>query len=213
MRKTSQQKRRPEPHRSIAVKGAVNNAANDEFGTLTLGKWLLVARPAEDETLEQVLAGLFDKLRVPLFRYLVATLGSAAEAEDVAQECFLRLFVELRAGKNIANPKAWLFQVGHNLARDRWRSVSPEQILDDAALTIPDRRYPSSEEAMLQQERLILMRAAINRLSSQQRLCLHLRTESFRYREIAEILGVSESTVCENIRRGLSHLMRDCNEL
>jgi RNA polymerase sigma-70 factor (ECF subfamily) len=57
------------------------------------------------------------------------------------------------------------------------------------------------------------MRAAINRLSTQQRLCLHLRTESFRYREIANILGVSESTVCENIRRGLSRLMKDCHEL
>jgi RNA polymerase sigma-70 factor, ECF subfamily len=206
--KTSQQKRRLDQHRSMPV----NDAADDDFGALTLGKWLFVARPAEEETLEQVLSGLFDKLRIPLFRYLVAILGGAAEAEDITQECFLKLFVELRSGTNIANPKAWLFHVGHNLARDRWRSASPEQILDDAALAIPDQRYPSSEEAMLQQERLVLMRAAINRLSAQQRLCLHLRTESFRYREIAQILGVSESTVCENIRRGLSHLMRDCNE-
>jgi RNA polymerase sigma-70 factor (ECF subfamily) len=89
----------------------------------------------------------------------------------------------------------------------------PAQGLDGPALEVPDERYPSSEDAVLRQERLALMRAAINRLSAQQRQCLHLRTESFRYREIAEILGVSESTVCENIRRGLSHLMKDCHEL
>ena len=188
-------------------------AANDEFGTLTLGKWLFVARPAEDETLQQVLSGLFAELRVPLFRYLVAMLGSAAEAEDITQECFLRLFLELRSGKSLDSPKAWLFRVGHNLARDRWRSTLPEQGLDGPALEVADERYLSSEEAVLRQERLALMRAAINRLSAQQRLCLHLRTESFRYREIAGILGVSESTVCENIRRGLSHLMKDCHEL
>jgi RNA polymerase sigma-70 factor, ECF subfamily len=188
-------------------------AANDELGTLTLGKWLFVTRPAEDETLQQVLSGLFDELRVPLFRYLVAMLGSAAEAEDITQECFLRLFLELRSGKKLASPKAWLFRVGHNLARDCWRSASPEQGLEGQALNVPDERYPSSEEAVLQQERLALMRAAINRLSAQQRLCLHLRTESLRYWEIADIMGVSESTVCENIRRGLSHLMKDCHEL
>jgi RNA polymerase sigma-70 factor (ECF subfamily) len=64
---------------------------------------------------------------------------------------------------------------------------------------------------MLRQEQVCLMRVALDRLSSQQRQCLHLRTEGFRYREIAEILGVSESTVCENLRRGLSRLMKDCH--
>lgn len=187
-------------------------AVKDEPGALELGKWLFVARPCA-ETLEQILSGFFCQLRIPLFRYLVAMMGSAAEAEDVAQECFLKLFLELRAGKKLDNPKAWLFHVGHNLARDRWRASGPEQIPAEAAITIADKRYPSSEEAVLQRERLALMHAAIHRLSSQQRLCLHLRTEGFRYREIARILGVSESTVCENIRRGLSHLMKDGHEL
>jgi RNA polymerase sigma-70 factor (ECF subfamily) len=196
-----------------AHKEFLTMAANDEFGALTLGKWLLVAGCDEGETLEQVMSGLFAELRVPLFRYVVAMLSSAEEAEDVTQECFLRLFLELRSGKRLDSPKAWLFRVGHNLALDRWRSASPEQGLDGPARNVADERHPSSEEAVLQQERLAWMRAAINRLSTQQRLCLHLRTESFRYREIADILGVSESTVCENIRRGLSRLMKDCHEL
>lgn len=187
-------------------------AAKNEFGALAFGDWLFLARREEDKTLEHVLSMVFDELRVPLFRYLVAMLGSSAEAEDVAQECFLRLFLEMRSGKKIATPKAWLFRVGHNLVLDRWRSVTPEQSLDDTAQDVVDERLPSSEENLLQQERLALMRAAISRLSTQQRLCLHLRTESFRYREIAEILGVSESTVCENIRRGLSRLIKDCHE-
>ena len=188
-------------------------AANDDLGALTLGKWLFVAPREEAQTLDQVLSVLFDELRLPLYRYVVAMLGSAAEAEDVTQECFVKLFLEMRSGHSLDSPKAWLFRVGHNLVLDRWRSTSPAHSLDGPALNVADERYPSSEEAVLQQERLALMRAAINRLSTQQRLCLHLRTESFRYREIANILGVSESTVCENIRRGLSRLMKDCHEL
>ena len=154
------------------------------------------------QTLDQVLSVLFDQLRLSLYRYVVAMLGSAAEAEDVTQECFVKLFLEMRSGKSLDSPKAWLFRVGHNLVLDRWRSASPAQSLDGPALNVADERYPSSEEAVLQQERLALMRAAINRLSTQQRLCLHLRTESFRYREIANILGVSESTVCEKHTSG-----------
>lgn len=188
-------------------------APNDDFGALTLGKCAFVAHWEEAKTIDQVLSALFDELRVSLYRYVLATLCSAAEAEDVTQECFVKLFVELRSGRKLDSPKAWLFRVGHNLALDRWRSASPTQSLDGPALNVADERYPSSEEAILRQERLALMRAAINRLSTQQRLCLHLRTESFRYREIADILGVGESTVCENIRRGLSRLMKDFHEL
>jgi RNA polymerase sigma-70 factor (ECF subfamily) len=141
-------------------------------------------------------------------------LRNAAAAEDVTQECFLRLFVELRSGKSIDTVKAWLFRVGHNLAIDhqRQRDSRLEDTLDGDAQNVIDGRYLSSEEVMLRQEQISLMRAALDRLSSQQRLCLHLRTEGFRYREIAGILGVSESTVCENLRRGLSRLMKDFHE-
>jgi len=188
-------------------------AAKNEFGALALSDWLIFARREDNEKLESVLSALFDELRAPLFRYLFAMLGSAAEAEDVAQECFLRLFVELRNGKKVGNPKAWLFRVGHRIVLDRWRSAPAEQSLEDSPADVADDRQISSEENLLQQERLQLMRAAMNRLSTQQRLCLHLRTECFRYREIAEILGISESTVCENIRRGLTRLIKDCHEL
>lgn len=188
-------------------------AAKNEFGALTFGDWTFLTESGEDKTLEHVLSSLFDQLRGPLLRYLVAMLGSAAEAEDITQECFLRLFLELRSGKNVGTPKAWLFRVGHNLVLDRWRAVSPEQSLGDSPRDVVDERQPSSEENLLHQERLSLMREAISHLSTQQRLCLHLRTEGFRYREIAQISGVSESTVCENIRRGLSRLIKDCHEL
>jgi RNA polymerase sigma-70 factor (ECF subfamily) len=188
-------------------------ASDSQSGRLTNTKWLFVLTCEETETLEDRLSGLFDQLRLPLFRYVLVLLRNAAAAEDVTQECFLRLFVELRCGKSIGTVKAWLFRVAHNLAIDhqRQRDSRLEDSLEGEAQNVIDHRYPSSEEAMLRQEQVCLMRVALDRLSSQQRLCLHLRTEGFRYREIAEILGVSESTVCENLRRGLSRLMKDCH--
>jgi RNA polymerase sigma-70 factor (ECF subfamily) len=189
-------------------------ASDSQSGRLAYSRWLLVLAREENATLEERLSGLFEELRVPLFRYTLVMLHNAAEAEDVTQECFLRLFVELRSGKRIDSMKAWLFRTGHNLAIDRRRlhDFRLQDSLDGEAQDLVDGRYPSGEETLLRQEQLAAMRAALDRLSPQQRLCLHLRTEGFRYREIAEILGVSESTVCENLRRGLSRLVRDCHE-
>jgi RNA polymerase sigma-70 factor (ECF subfamily) len=121
------------------------------------------------------------------------------------------LFVELSSGGRIDDVKAWLFRVGHNLAIDRQRRHQGrmEESLEHSTLHVADHRYPSSEDELLRRERLAQVQAAVNRLSPQQRLCLHLRTEGFRYREIAEILGVTDSTVYENLRRGLSRLIKD----
>ena len=170
-------------------------------------QWLMASGQKSGESLQERITELFTVLRAPLFRYVVVLLRDASEAEDVTQECFFRLFIELRTGGSVNDVKAWLFRVGHNLAVDRHRQHH-DDTLDGAARQIAD-GGPSSEEEMLHQERLEMVRAAVERLSPQQRQCLHLRTEGFRYREIAEILNVSESTVYENLRRGLTRLIKD----
>ena len=63
-------------------------------------------------------------LRDPVFRQALRVLRSPAEAEDVTQEVFLRLYGEMRADRKVENPKAWLFRAAHNLAIDRVRGRS-----------------------------------------------------------------------------------------
>ena len=61
----------------------------------------------------------------------------------------------------------------------------------------------SIEQELLAEERNRLVRDAIGGLSAAQRDCLVLRAQGFKYREIAEVLNLSVSTVGENIQRGL----------
>lgn len=187
--------------------------SNSQSDGMLLPRWLLGADESVDPV-EAQLSALFEQFREPLFRYLLVVSRDAGEAEDLAQEAFLRLYQEMRARRPVEHAKSWLFRTGHNLAVDRHRARDGrfEDDLDKAAQHLVDERQPSSEEAMLRKERLGLMRAAVDRLSGQQRQCLHLRTEGFRYREIAAIMRVSESTVCENIRRGLARLMKEIHE-
>ena len=64
------------------------------------------------------------------------------------------------------------------------------------------------ESLALAKERNAQLRLAIENLSPQQRACLHLRAEGFRYREIAGIIGINPSTVGEFLQRAVKRLRR-----
>jgi RNA polymerase sigma-70 factor (ECF subfamily) len=184
---------------------------DDRSERLEFPQWIVARSRGQGEVARDQIAELFAEYRAPIYRYLFGLLHNASQAEDITQECFLRLFAELRSGKKIDHVKAWLFRVGHNLGVDEQRRHEYRaESLGDEALQRVDDQAVSTEEAMLQQERLARMRAAMERLSAQQKACLLLRAENFRYREIADLLGITKSTVFENIRRGLSRLTKDC---
>jgi RNA polymerase sigma-70 factor (ECF subfamily) len=161
---------------------------------------------------EEVLA-LFQQLRDPLFGVILRITQDPAEAEDLTQESFLRLFRHLKERRPLVNPKGWLFKVGHNLAIDRIRNESHVADMDEAMWsTLEQSRTESQadpESIMLQNERLDRLHLAVLNLTSLQRRCLHLRADGLRYREIAEVLGLSISTVVDAIRRATVKLGKE----
>ena len=83
-------------------------------------------------TLEEQVTHLFCTLRDSLYRYLLALLGSSGEAEEIAQDAFLKLYEHLQAGHRIARPRCWIFRIAHNSAIDTTRSRK---------FTTPSRRH------------------------------------------------------------------------
>lgn len=67
-------------------------------------------------SLKAKVAQLFELLRDPVYLYLTAVVRNSAEAEDIAQETFLRLYRTLHRGQPINNVRLWVFRVAHNLA-------------------------------------------------------------------------------------------------
>jgi RNA polymerase sigma-70 factor, ECF subfamily len=155
---------------------------------------------------------LFREAREDVY-YYVLTLGLApAQAQEVTQEVFLRLFVTMRGGEDVLNPRAWVFRVAHNLglkvkAKERHsQEFTPEL---ESILAHPDH---TPERELLREERARRLREAITELSPQQRQVLHLRAEGLRYQEIAETLGIATSTVGEFLRRALNRLRKVLSE-
>jgi RNA polymerase sigma-70 factor (ECF subfamily) len=172
---------------------------------------LLAQQPMD---VEQRVIQVYETLRIPIYQYLAATFGDPVEAEDMTQETFLRLYVYWSNGRTIADNclRSWLFRVAHNLAIDRVKStkfireLAPEAC-QLAVLQVPDRgRDP--EETLLDQERFNAIRNGLAFLSGQERRCLHLRADGFCYREIAEILNITRSSVAEFLRRAMRKMAR-----
>jgi RNA polymerase sigma-70 factor, ECF subfamily len=164
-------------------------------------------------TLEEKVGQLFELLRDPVFFYLMAVLGNAAEAEDITQETFLRLYRALHRGQVVNNVRFWLFRVAHNLAfdqreRDRRYADVDARTWEELRQLLPEPGL-NPEQRVLQLEKFERLHAAMAKLSPQELQCLHLRAEGFRYREIGEILSINTKTAAEFLRRGIKKLMRE----
>lgn len=152
---------------------------------------------------EQEVAHLFEQFRRPLFRYLL-TLGlTIPDGEEVIQEVFFALFKHLQSGKPRTNLKGWIFKVGHNQAlKLRQREYTNTVILDEVlAASCPNPEQQAASKQLHQQ-----LSAVIRALPEQDRACLALRAEGFKYRDIAAVCGISLGRVAQSLERSLAKL-------
>jgi RNA polymerase sigma-70 factor (ECF subfamily) len=162
--------------------------------------------------LEERITQLYVALHEPVYRYLLCLSVRPAEAEEIVQETFLRLYRHVHGGGPENNLRGWIFRVAHNMSINLFKSdkhfvsSTPEDLAGLDAIADP-RCGP--EELLLRREKMARIHAGISALSEQQKQCLYLRAEGFRYREIAEILEVTISTVVESLRRAIKKLAKE----
>jgi RNA polymerase sigma-70 factor (ECF subfamily) len=130
---------------------------------------------------------------LPIVRYAARLLGDAHEAEDVAQETFLRLWQDAaRYEARGHKPSTWLFRIAHNQCIDRLRR---RRLL---ASESPDEREggerPSGELA--RRELAASVQAALAALPERQRAAIALiHDEAMSHAEAAEVLGCGVEAV------------------
>jgi RNA polymerase sigma-70 factor (ECF subfamily) len=159
--------------------------------------------------LEHEVVELFDQLRDPLFRFVLSFGLPVHDGEDIIQEVFLSLFKHLRLARSRSNLRGWAFRVAHNLALKRRFANRRLQEKEDTRSDFVDAVLdpaPSAEQRMLDSEKSLRLRAVLGALPEQDQHCLRLRAEGFRYREIAEVLGMSLGAVSISLTRSLARL-------
>ena len=156
-----------------------------------------------------------------IFNFAYRSVGDRAKAEDLTQEVFLRVIKSAPKYKTSAKFTTWLYTIARNLCIDRARrksgkhevslnrSISGEE--GDGEKTflsnLSDRKADAGNMRVLRKDFQARLLEALDALPEEQREVFVLReVEGMKFREIAEVVGVSENTIKSRMRYALSTL-------
>lgn len=142
-------------------------------------------------------------LKNELFRLALRITQNRFEAEDVVQETMLKVWKGRSEWDKIDNIEAFCLTVCRNLSLDKMRHMDNLVQNIEQESEPADQSYSANpEEQAVQHDRLQLVRQLISQLPEKQRTCMQLRdVEGKSYRDIANIIGISEEQVKVNIFR------------
>ena len=165
-------------------------------------------RPGDD-----ALVAMFNQVRDELVSTLLYLLGNADDAQDAAQEAFLKCWRARATVPDVQNLRAWVFRVGLNAAKDYQRSAwnRKSRPLPEEELMIPT-RDDTPGQAVEDQEALDLLRRAITQLRQDEKEVFLLRQNGdLTYEQIAEIRNAPVGTVKTQMRTALIKLRKVLN--
>ncbi len=146
---------------------------------------------------------------------VLSVLGPAnsADAEDVAQEVFIRAFSKLDSFRGDSAFCTWLYRMAINLSLDHLRAIR-RHVADSLEDTDATSREKSAEQQVQERQTAQSVKRAVDALPRTQRIIVHqYYWLGFKTREIAEVLGCPENTVKVYLMRARKSLALDLEEL
>jgi RNA polymerase sigma-70 factor (ECF subfamily) len=161
----------------------------------------LVARLRQDD--RRAFEELVITYQHRLFGVAFRMLGNRAEAEEIAQETFLRAHRALPEFRGEARLHTWLYGIASRLCLNRLASAERRVVRgDDEALAAAASDEPSAAARLERAEREAAVREAIGALPEERRIVVVLRDlEGLSYDEVAAVLGLEPGTVRSRLHR------------
>jgi RNA polymerase sigma-70 factor (ECF subfamily) len=149
---------------------------------------------------------LVQKYRRPMLSFMYRMVHNTAVAEDLAQEVFLRVYRSRENYEASAKFTTWLYRIASNLAVNHARDTRHQRPENTVSLDEPDQESGltmdlpdnslTAEEAIVRRERLAAIRQRVEALPERQKMALIMhKYQQMDYREIAEVLKLSESAI------------------
>jgi len=145
---------------------------------------------------------LVERYHLPVYHLVYRLTHQRGDAEDLAQEVFLRAYRSLRSFRRASSLKTWLFQIAINLWRDHRRKARPP-----LELPLPSAQDPGALARLERQELHVQLQGAIAKLPEKQRATCVLRIfHDLSFKEIGELVGSPIATVKANYRHAVMRL-------
>ena len=172
---------------------------------------------------EQSFALLLQRYRSPLVNFLYRMVRNREQAEDLAQEVFIRVYRARADYVPSAKFTTWLFRIATNLALNSLRDTRHQRMEisldapvtadaedgDERTLDVAD-KHPDIEQHLLEETRKAMIKHAIDKLPEKQRAAVLLhKYQELDYGEIAKILACSESALKSLLFRAYETLRVD----
>jgi len=159
---------------------------------------------------------LIDKYQRPIVNFIYKIVNNAAEAEELTQEVFLRIYRARKRYEPRAKFAAWIFRIATNVSLKELRRKRHMRFWSNNHNTNEDAGaaeetycdpVPNAERKLIASELGRVIRRAIESLPPNERVALVLRRyEELSYRKIAEIMSCTEAAVKTYIHRGKLHV-------
>ena len=142
-------------------------------------------------------------LKNKLFRLALRITRNREEAEDVVQDTLIKVWNALDRWQELDSIEAYSLTIARNLSLDRIKKMENQNdSLEEQNTERLDENTSTPSERMIQKDKLDIVRNIIDELPEKQRSCLQLRDiEGKSYKEIADILSITEDQVKVNIFR------------
>jgi len=162
---------------------------------------------------------LIEAYQGKILNYCYRMLGNRSDAEDAAQEVFVKVFRFIKSFSGQSSFSTWLYKVASNVCLDFLRkskrpdhaTVSLNQVNSEGeefSLSLEDNTYAPYQNVQMTEAQRALA-AALDKLSPEHKKVIVLRDiEGLSYEEIARILGTAEGTVKSRINRGRQTLQK-----
>jgi RNA polymerase sigma-70 factor, ECF subfamily len=147
---------------------------------------------------------LVEKFRRPVVSFMYRMAHNQAVAEELAQEVFLRVYRSRQTYAAEAKFTTWLYRIATNLAVNHARDTKSERTAPSVSLDEPDQETGSrpdvpdkgltAEQQLLRNERMAAIKQHVMELPERQRMAVLMhKYQEMDYREIAQVLKLSES--------------------
>ncbi len=162
---------------------------------------------------ERELAELFRQHREGLAGAVRGVLGPVADVQEVLQDAFLKGWRALREGAVPRDPRAWVFVITLNMAKDRRRRArrrAGDRPLDEALAMELHAKEPAPAATAETAETLAAARTAIHGLRDAEKEVFLMRVSGgLSFGATAEALGIPVGTVKTRMRAALARLRQD----
>ena len=165
-------------------------------------------------TKQEIFAGLYDEFMPKVFRYIHYKVNDEQMTEDLTSTVFEKALVSFdRYSSNKAAFSTWIFSIARNTMIDYYRTNKMrQQVSLDEAVEMPSRE-PSPQEEVEKKAEQEYLKGCLSRLPEDDQEIIRLKfAGEFNNRQIAKMLGLSESNVGVRLFRAVKKLREDFNE-